>query len=113
MSADLSTRVAGLELKNPVIAASCEATATPDQILQSLESNLLTQQEPYFAAGVVQQGAFVRTAYNGANYSGASHKALADYYGLKSLSYEGGNDLGQSTANIAAKIAESSITNGA
>lgn len=32
MSADLSTRVAGLELKNPVIAASCEATATPEQI---------------------------------------------------------------------------------
>jgi dihydroorotate dehydrogenase (NAD+) catalytic subunit len=32
VSADLSTTVAGLELKNPVIAASCEATATPEQI---------------------------------------------------------------------------------
>lgn len=32
MSADLSTTVAGLELKNPVIAGSSEATATPDQI---------------------------------------------------------------------------------
>ena len=32
MSADLSTRVAGLELKSPVIAASSEATATPEQI---------------------------------------------------------------------------------
>ncbi|HEY3578231.1 MAG TPA: hypothetical protein VGK68_09625 [Gaiellaceae bacterium] len=32
MSADLGTRVAGLELKNPVIAASSEATATPEQI---------------------------------------------------------------------------------
>jgi dihydroorotate dehydrogenase len=32
VSADLATRVAGLELKNPVIAASSEATATPEQI---------------------------------------------------------------------------------
>lgn len=32
MSADLSTTVAGLELKNPVIAGSSEATGTPDQI---------------------------------------------------------------------------------
>jgi dihydroorotate dehydrogenase (NAD+) catalytic subunit len=32
VSADLSTTVAGLELKNPVIAASSEATATPEQI---------------------------------------------------------------------------------
>ena len=38
MSADLSTRVAGLELKNPVIAASCEATATPEQIRACLEA---------------------------------------------------------------------------
>jgi hypothetical protein len=80
-------------------------TATSDQILQSLESNLLTQQEPYFAAGVVQQGTFVRTPYTGGNFTGASHKALADYYGLKSLSYEGGNDLGQNAANVSAKIA--------
>jgi len=36
VSADLSTTVAGLELKNPVIAASCEATATPEQILACL-----------------------------------------------------------------------------
>jgi len=38
VSADLSTRVAGLELKNPVIAASCEATATPEQIRACLEA---------------------------------------------------------------------------
>jgi dihydroorotate dehydrogenase (NAD+) catalytic subunit len=38
VSADLSTRVAGLELKNPVIAASCEATATPDQIRACLDA---------------------------------------------------------------------------
>ena len=38
MSVDLSTTVAGLQLKNPVIAASCEATATADQIRACLEA---------------------------------------------------------------------------
>jgi dihydroorotate dehydrogenase (NAD+) catalytic subunit len=38
VSVDLSTTVAGLELKNPVVAASCEATATPDQIRSCLEA---------------------------------------------------------------------------
>jgi dihydroorotate dehydrogenase (NAD+) catalytic subunit len=38
VSADLATTVAGLELKNPVIAASCEATATPEQIRACLEA---------------------------------------------------------------------------
>jgi dihydroorotate dehydrogenase len=38
MSADLSTTVAGLDLKNPVIAASSEATSTPDQIRACLEA---------------------------------------------------------------------------
>jgi dihydroorotate dehydrogenase len=38
VSADLSTTVAGLELKNPVVAASSEATATPDQIRACLEA---------------------------------------------------------------------------
>jgi dihydroorotate dehydrogenase (NAD+) catalytic subunit len=38
VSADLSTTVAGLELKNPVIAASCEATATPEQIRACLDA---------------------------------------------------------------------------
>lgn len=38
MSADLATRVAELELKNPVIAASSEATATPDQIRACLDA---------------------------------------------------------------------------
>jgi hypothetical protein len=76
-----------------------------DQVLQSLEASLLTEDQPMFAAGVKENGAFVRKAYNGGNYTGASHKALADYYGLKSLAYEGGPDLGQSAANQAAKIA--------
>jgi dihydroorotate dehydrogenase (NAD+) catalytic subunit len=37
VSADLATAVAGLELKNPVIAASSEATATPAQIRACLD----------------------------------------------------------------------------
>jgi dihydroorotate dehydrogenase len=38
VSADVSTRVAGLELKNPVIAGSSEATATAEQIRACLEA---------------------------------------------------------------------------
>ena len=38
MSAELSTTVAGLELKNPVVAGSSEATVTPDQIRACLEA---------------------------------------------------------------------------
>jgi dihydroorotate dehydrogenase (NAD+) catalytic subunit len=38
VSADLSTSVAGLELKNPVIAGSSEATVTPGQIRACLEA---------------------------------------------------------------------------
>jgi Dihydroorotate dehydrogenase len=38
VSADLATTVAGLELKNPVIAGSSEATAEPGQIRACLEA---------------------------------------------------------------------------
>ncbi|MBL0392012.1 hypothetical protein JJ685_12800 [Ramlibacter monticola] len=79
--------------------------ATKDQVLHSLQTSLRTEDEPFFAAGVKENGLFVRRAYTGGNFTGASHKALADYYGLKSLAYEGGPDLGQSAANGAAKIA--------
>jgi dihydroorotate dehydrogenase len=40
VSADLSTTVAGLDLKNPLIAASCEATATPAQIRACLAAGV-------------------------------------------------------------------------
>jgi hypothetical protein len=82
-------------------------TATPAQILQSLEASLGTENEAFFAAGVHENGAFVRKPYSGGNYTGASHKALADYYGIKSLAYEGGPDLRQSPANQVAKLAAS------
>jgi len=80
-------------------------TATKDQILQGLEGNLLSDNLPYFAAGIKENGAFVRKPYTGGAWTGASHKALADYYGLKSLAYEGGPDFGQSDANRATKVA--------
>ncbi len=85
------------------LASSTGATTT--QILNSLDKSLATENEPYFAAGMNVNGAFTRKAYNGADYTGASHKALADYYGLKSLAYEGGPDLRQQPVNIPAKIA--------
>jgi len=85
------------------IAAS--SSATPTQILDSLDQSLKTENEVFFAAGVRQGDSFVRSAYNGGNYTGASHKALADYYGLKNLAYEGGPDLRQDATNRRAKIA--------
>lgn len=79
-------------------------TGTVDQILVGLQASLARDNEPYFAAGTVSGGQFVRGAYTGGNYTGASHKALADYYGLKSLAYEGGPDFGQNAANQATKV---------
>ncbi|MEJ5990296.1 hypothetical protein WG902_09880 [Ramlibacter sp. PS3R-8] len=79
--------------------------ASQEQILQSLQSSLNSENEPYFAAGALENGAFVRKAYRGGLNSGASHKALADFYGLKSIAYEGGPDLRQNPANATTKIA--------
>jgi hypothetical protein len=80
-------------------------SGTVDQILQGLGASLAKDTEPYFASGTMSGGTFVRGSYTGGNYTGASHKALADYYGLKSLAYEGGPDFGQNEANRAAKVA--------
>ncbi|HEY0824849.1 MAG TPA: hypothetical protein VGD76_13760, partial [Ramlibacter sp.] len=85
-------------------ATAASLDATQDQILTELDTTLRTTIEPYFAAGVKQNGVFVRGAYTGGNYTGASHKALADYYGIKSLAYEGGPDLLQDPANSATKL---------
>ena len=79
--------------------------ASQAQILQSLEESLRNENEAMFAAGVHENGAFVRKAYRGGINTGASHKAMADYYGMKSLAYEGGPDLRQNPANQATKIA--------
>jgi hypothetical protein len=80
-------------------------SAGQDQILQSLQNSLNTDNQPYFAAGIREAGAFVRKPYKGGTNTGASHKALADYYGIKSLAYEGGPDLLQNPANASGKIA--------
>ena len=85
------------------LAASPSATSA--EMLQSLDASLGVDNEPFFAAGVSENGSFVRKAYTGGNYTGASHKALADFYRLKSLAYEGGPDLRQNPANPVAKIA--------
>jgi hypothetical protein len=85
-------------------ATAASTTATVDQILTEMGSVLQTTVEPYFAAGTKQNGVFVRGAYTGGNYTGASHKALADYYGIKSIAYEGGPDLRQDPNNVATKL---------
>ena len=87
------------------LAAS--TTATPAQIIESLGASLTTENEAFFGAVVRENGAYVRKPYTGGDYTGASHKALADYYGIKSLAYEGGPDLRQNPANQAAKLAAS------
>jgi hypothetical protein len=87
-------------------AIAAATNATKDQILGGLQAALMTDIEPNFALGSFDQGVFVKgKAYSGGDYKGATHKALADYYGIKSLSYEGGPDLRQHVENAATKIA--------
>jgi hypothetical protein len=70
-------------------------TATSDQILTALQTSLDQDFLPTFRTG---------TAYTGGDWTRATHKALADYYGIKSMAYEGGPDLLQSSANIPVKV---------
>lgn len=87
-------------------AIASATDATKDQILSGLQTALMTDIEPSFALGTYDHGVIVKgRPYSGGDYSGATHKALADYYGIKSLSYEGGPDLRQYSQNAAAKIA--------
>jgi hypothetical protein len=80
-------------------------TLTADAILQGLQRSLDVDFAPYFTPGMSVKGAFSRgTAYSGADWTNATQKALAEYYKIKSLSYEGGLDLGQSAASAAAKM---------
>ncbi|MBK6005166.1 hypothetical protein JJB11_03600 [Ramlibacter ginsenosidimutans] len=87
-------------------ALASATDATKDQILGALQTALMTDIEPSFALGTYDHGVIVKgKPYSGIDYSGATHKALADYYGIKSLSYEGGPDLRQYSENAATKIA--------
>jgi hypothetical protein len=70
-------------------------TATVDTMLSSLEQTVINAYIPGFKEG---------TPYTGANWTQPTQKALANYYGVKSMAYEGGNDMGQSTANLTNKL---------
>jgi dihydroorotate dehydrogenase (NAD+) catalytic subunit len=75
VSADLSTAVAGLELKNPVIAGSSEATATADQIRACLDAG---------AAAVVAKSVNESRAAH-ANLRAAEYALLDDAFRPRAL----------------------------
>jgi hypothetical protein len=80
-------------------------TLTVDGILQGLQRSVDVDFAPYFTTGMTVNGAFSRgTPYNGGDWTNATQKALADYYKIKSVAYEGGLDLGQSSASATAKM---------
>jgi hypothetical protein len=80
-------------------------TLTVDQIVTGLQTSVDVDFAPYFTTGIYVNGVFSRgTPYDGGNYRQPTQKALADYYGIRSLAYEGGEDLGQSDASTLAKM---------
>ena len=70
-------------------------TATVDTLLSSLEQDVTGNYYTAFKEG---------TPYTGANWTQPTQKALANYYGVKSMAYEGGNDMGQANANLTNKL---------
>jgi hypothetical protein len=76
----------------PELATS--TTATSDQILNALQTSLEQNFLPAFKTGT----------YSGGDWTWSTHKALADYYGIKHLAYEGGPDLLQSGNNALVKM---------
>ncbi len=81
-----------------------DAEAVLASLQQSLERDVL----PFLAPGVTRGETFVKgVPYTGGDWMRPSLKALADYYGLQSLAYEGGPDLRQEEASQAAKFAAS------
>jgi hypothetical protein len=82
------------------------ASATPAQILDALQTAVDVDFAPFFASGI---GAYTAnyqrgTAYTGGGWRYPTQKALADYYGIKSMAYEGGLDMGQSDVNLPNKL---------
>jgi hypothetical protein len=68
---------------------------------QSLEREVL----PFLAPGITKGETFAKgVAYRGEDWSQPSLKALADYYGIRSLAYEGGPDLRQAEVSLPAKF---------
>ena len=81
---------------------SLRADAIHASMTQSLERDVL----PFLAPGVTRGNAFVKgAAYRGEDWSQPTLKALADYYGIKSLAYEGGPDFRQAEVSLPAKFA--------
>jgi hypothetical protein len=75
-------------------------TLTVDQILAALSASMEDKHLPHFAAGRYVAGAFQPgVSYDGGNWTQSTHKALADYWGLRMVAYEAGVDLGQSPAS--------------
>jgi hypothetical protein len=87
----------------PELATAAEPRL--DDIFHSLQSSLDTKVLPYFAPGVTEKGTFRKDRpYTGGDWSGPSQKAVADYYGIASLAYEGGPDFRQGTNGLPAKF---------
>lgn len=85
-------------------APRADADAIQAALQQSLEREVL----PFLAPGVTQGERLVKgSAYRGGDWTRPSLKALADFYGIKSMAYEGGPDMRQSGANLPAKFAAS------
>jgi hypothetical protein len=81
-------------------------TATTTQILDALQASAENDYNKFFMTGVGGNTAkFQRgVAYDGGDWKNPTQKALAEYYKIKSLAYEGGLDLGQSVASAVAKM---------
>ncbi|MCC2673516.1 MAG: Cellulose-binding domain protein [Ramlibacter sp.] len=78
------------------------AQAIHASLTQSLEREVL----PFFAPGITKSDTFRKgVPYRGEDWVAPSQKALADYYGIKSLAYEGGPDLRQADVALPAKFA--------
>jgi hypothetical protein len=73
------------------------------EILDSLATSFDTEVLPFFAAGTGTKALNRTVAYTGGDWTGATQKALADFYGLRSVAYEGGVDMRQHDVNLAAK----------
>lgn len=83
----------GLTSLSAMQAAVTDPALTVDQLVQDMQA-YVTAYYPQFKPNMT---------YAGQKWSGATQKSLADYYGIRSVAYEGGEDLGQSTVNLANK----------
>lgn len=80
-------------------------TLTVPQILQGLQTSLDVNNAPYFDVGTYVNGTYTRgVPYTGGDWTQSSHKALANYYKIKSIAYEAGTDMGQSSVSAPVKF---------